>query len=271
MGNVLNNTISGNTAINNGGGMRICNGGSPEISFNEISGNNAPAGGGIYCDDQGTTPIIKHNNITACTAVYFGAGIHSEDGASPDIDSCTIQNNTGDGVANAITSTLSINYCNIYDNAGYAVRNFDQNYTLDAEYNWWGDASGPAGFGPGSGDSVSDYVDFDPWLTSPGVEEYEEAAAIVLNLEATPNPFRHYTTVRYTIHDPGYMIQNPTLSIYDASGRLVRSFRTTPYALRNTLSWDGRDDQNRMCNNGTYFVVLQADEHTTTQKILLIR
>jgi parallel beta-helix repeat protein len=271
MGTVLNNTISGNTAILNGGGIRICNGGSPEISFNEISGNNAPAGGGIYCDDLGTTPIIKNNIITACTAVYFGAGIHSEDGASPDIDSCTIRNNTGDGVSNSITSTLSINYCDIYDNTGYAVCNFDQNYTLDAENNWWGHASGPAGFGPGSGDSVSDYVDFDPWLTSPGVEEYEEAAAIVLNIEATPNPFHRYTTIRYTIHDPGYIIHNPTLSIYDASGRLVRTFRTTPYALRNTLSWDGRDDQNKMCGNGTYFVILQADDNTKAEKLMLVR
>jgi hypothetical protein len=32
--------------------------------------------------------------------------------------------------------------------------------------NWWGDASGPSGAGPGSGDTVSTNVAFSPWLTS---------------------------------------------------------------------------------------------------------
>jgi len=34
---------------------------------------------------------------------------------------------------------------------------------LDATYNWWGDASGPGGVGPGTGDNVSVNVDFAPW------------------------------------------------------------------------------------------------------------
>ena len=36
--------------------------------------------------------------------------------------------------------------------------------TVDARYNWWGDVSGPGGVGPGTGDPVSDYVLFYPWL-----------------------------------------------------------------------------------------------------------
>ena len=38
---------------------------------------------------------------------------------------------------------------------------------VDARDNWWGDASGPSGAGPGSGDAVTTNVDFNPWLTSP--------------------------------------------------------------------------------------------------------
>jgi parallel beta-helix repeat protein len=278
MGNVLNNTISGNTAINNGGGMRICNGGSPEISFNEISGNNAPAGGGIYCDDQGTTPIIKHNSITACTASYFGAGIHSEDAAAPDIDSCNIFDNFGDGVANSISSTLTINYCNIDGNTGYAVRNFNTNGTINAEYNWWGDASGPAGFGPGSGDSVSDYVDFDPWLADSvqglGIEELKIEAPLVLNLQITPNPFTQITEIRYQITDNGERNgeESANLRIYDASGRLVKDFgRTSVIGYPSSVRWYGDDNAGRKLPSGTYFISLRAETYTTTQKILLIR
>ncbi|UCG93261.1 MAG: T9SS type A sorting domain-containing protein, partial [candidate division WOR-3 bacterium] len=69
----------------------------------------------------------------------------------------------------------------------------------------------------------------------------------------------------------GYTIQDMTLGIYDAAGRLVKSFRITPYALRNTLSWDGRDDQNRMLSSGVYFVKLQADNYVATEKLLLVR
>jgi len=32
------------------------------------------------------------------------------------------------------------------------------------EFNWWGDATGPSGEGPGSGDSISTNIDYSPWL-----------------------------------------------------------------------------------------------------------
>jgi parallel beta-helix repeat protein len=268
MGTVLNNTISGNTAILNGGGMRISHGGSPEISFNEISGNNASVGGGIYCDDQGTTPIIKHNSITACTAVYYGAGIHSEDSASPDIDSCTIGYNTGDGVSNSITSTLEINYCNIFDNNGYAVRNFDPNYTLDAEYNWWGNPGGP------QAGAIFGQVDFDPWLTSPGVEEYKATAQFVMNLQVTPNPFSKLTTVNFSIEQKAESaLGGIELRIFDAAGRLVRDFsHAMPHApCAFQIRWYGDDNAGRKLPTGTYFVILQAGQHTVAKKLLLIR
>jgi parallel beta-helix repeat protein len=37
--------------------------------------------------------------------------------------------------------------------------------TVMAEKNWWGDASGPSGDGPGTGDTVIGNADYDPWKT----------------------------------------------------------------------------------------------------------
>ena len=36
----------------------------------------------------------------------------------------------------------------------------------DGTNNWWGDPSGPGGYGPGTGDDVSDYIIFDPWKSA---------------------------------------------------------------------------------------------------------
>lgn len=63
---------------------------------------------------------------------------------------------------------MHINFNNIVGNTGtgvYGVYNGGTG-TLDAVNNWWGDASGPthAGNPGGSGDAVSDNVDYDPWL-----------------------------------------------------------------------------------------------------------
>jgi hypothetical protein len=85
-----------------------------------------------------------------------------------------------------------------------------------------------------------------------GIEENTSRTA---NLFAIyPNPFRQTTNIRYTIHDPGYTMTTSTLSVYDAAGRLVRSFRITPDALRSTLSWDGRDAAGNNLAPGVYFI-----------------
>lgn len=57
---------------------------------------------------------------------------------------------------------------NIYNNPTWGLRNVDTDptYLINAECNWWGDPSGPSGAGSGSGDAVSNNVDYDPWELS---------------------------------------------------------------------------------------------------------
>jgi len=64
-------------------------------------------------------------------------------------------------------SNVVINTNCIAGNAGFGVNN-TATTIVNAEDNWWGNASGPyhATDNPsGTGDAVSDNVDFDPWLT----------------------------------------------------------------------------------------------------------
>ena len=63
-------------------------------------------------------------------------------------------------------NNIAINTNDIYDNTSFGVENGAAN-TINAERNWWGNASGPthASNPGGSGDAVSNNVDFDPWHT----------------------------------------------------------------------------------------------------------
>ena len=58
---------------------------------------------------------------------------------------------------------ITVNFNNIDGNSRYGVWN-QGGETLDATKNWWGDAGGPSGRGPGDGDAISTKVLYSPWL-----------------------------------------------------------------------------------------------------------
>jgi PGF-pre-PGF domain-containing protein len=60
---------------------------------------------------------------------------------------------------------IAVNGSTIAGN-GDGIRNNDSTLTVNAGRNWWGDATGPSGAGPGVGDSVSQNVTFDPFYVN---------------------------------------------------------------------------------------------------------
>jgi parallel beta-helix repeat protein len=90
-------------------------------------------------------------------------------------------------------STTGINNNCITGNADFGVKN-EATTDINAENDWWGDASGPfhTTLNPGgTGNAVSDGVDFDPWLSAP-IESVcpppDDEGPITSNVVATPNP-----------------------------------------------------------------------------------
>ncbi len=123
----------------------------------------------------GANSIISGNSIKGDN----GVAIHCEDGATPKILNNFISENHGDGILTE-SSSLPLVYDNIIvGNHGYGLRNADSSVILQATNNWWGDASGPAGEGSGSGDEVAGSVDFSGWRLSP----------VSLVVSAFVNPF----------------------------------------------------------------------------------
>jgi hypothetical protein len=117
----------------------------------------------------------------------------------------------------------------------------------------------------------------DAWLlkTEPDVGITENDAEHITNvtLSVTPNPFTHSTDIRYQITDDRQRTtkRNEHLRIYDTSGRLVRDFgQLSVIGHQLSVSWDGRDGQNRKVGSGVYLLEFKTEGHSLFEKLVLI-
>lgn len=86
--------------------------------------------------------------------------------------------------------------------------------------------------------------------------------------EPVPNLFSDAVDLSYFL--PSAM--HVSLVIYDITGRLVTKLvEGEVEAGVHTLRWDGRDNVNRRCASGIYFVRFEADKYLATKKVVLIR
>lgn len=116
--------------------------------------NNGDYGYYIYTQGDGDLSVT----LPGDTITGHDTGIYLEDTA---------------GGASTSSYSISANYNDISGNTTYGINNTISAVTVDAEDNWWGDATGP--YHPttnsgGLGDQVSDYVDYDPWGGNSPVE-----------------------------------------------------------------------------------------------------
>ena len=80
------------------------------------------------------------------------------------IENNTITNNSY-GIYSEDGNKMVVYRNKFSNNAEYGIYN-GGSIIIDAECNWWGDASGPGDKGPGSGDNVTLYVDYNPWYNT---------------------------------------------------------------------------------------------------------
>jgi hypothetical protein len=135
------------------------------------------------------------------------------------IESCIVSNNAHFGILKDDLGFLQIRHCDIFCNTRYGVRTWGTNI-IDAEHNWWGHSSGPyhPDSNPGGlGDTVSDYVDFIPWLTSPGVEEQP----IVKSIE------KREALCATIIHGHLQLPRDRKCKVFDITGRVVAPDKIT--------------------------------------------
>lgn len=132
------------------------------LDFCTIEYGGSDGLGCLYFDAFATGTITR-SKIWA----NLSHGIECRDHASPSLAGCSILDNVGSGIRTQDSSAPTISYSNIAGNFLYGVENLDPLLTIDAEDNWWGSPTGPGGAGPGTGDSVTAWVDYEPWSDAP--------------------------------------------------------------------------------------------------------
>ena len=121
---------------------------------------------GFYLDTN------SHNNLSKCQSRDVsadqgeGVGLKFNNTGPAYLNDSFVRDN-GIGVLCENGSALGAHWNSIEGNTVYGVWNKDSAVTVNAENNYWGVDSGPSGEGPGTGDKVSQYVDFDPWTGIP--------------------------------------------------------------------------------------------------------
>jgi hypothetical protein len=113
------------------------------ITRNTITGTGAAGGFGISLLGLATNAAITNNTVTNMDYSFKGR------------------------VWNGHLATGTVLNCNSFSSNNTGM-DWPGPSVLNAQNNWWGNASGPSGAGGGSGDRVSTNVNFFPWLLSSG-------------------------------------------------------------------------------------------------------
>ena len=209
------NRIIGNTIADSG----VLNGVGIEVGVIAGTGNPPESVPGILAATLGAIhdTIISENTVMG---EYFGLYLYNLTGT--DVYNNILSGNTSVGIGLWDGNIDNVfRYNSIAGNA-YGLYN-GTGSLVDAALNWWGDASGPSGEGPGSGDAVSSDVIFSPWLgidpdgdpLLPGVQITGPQTIIVAPIDPEPAggylnaaivgsndlPFDDVIEVRHGIYD----------------------------------------------------------------------
>ena len=102
--------------------------------------------------------------------------------------------------------------------------------------------------------------------TPVAVDDPAAAPAAGLALSSLPNPFHGTTELRFALASAlPYEV-----TVFDAAGKRVTTFRGIGRAGANAVRWDGRDEQGRKASAGVYHYRLVANGLAESRKVVLL-
>ncbi|MEO0076985.1 MAG: right-handed parallel beta-helix repeat-containing protein, partial [candidate division WOR-3 bacterium] len=214
---ITNNNITGVKAYRRGISLWNGDAAAGEISNVVITGNTITGTGpntencrGIQIINKITNATITNNTITNTYEAIKGFDYSPGSGPS---------------------TNILLNYNNIYNNH-FGVSWPWSTAELNAKNNWWGHASGPyhSTNPTGQGDTISDYVDYSPWL----------------GYQVGTSPMTYYVNTTGTIQE-AIAVASAGDSIIVTPGTYNE---TITFATVNNLTITGSDPSNRPIVNG---------------------
>jgi hypothetical protein len=111
-----------------------------------------------------------------------------------------------------------------------------------------------------------DYLDVPPDATATGVPDVPLRNKLSL---ASPNPLNPSTVIAYSVKEGGPV----AIRVFDTAGRVVRTLldEESESGVAGTVVWDGRDDRGEHCASGVYFYRIEAQDFTSTKKMVLLK
>lgn len=105
---------------------------------------------------------------------------------------------------------------------------------------------------------------------STGISEVGSQTAGFVSV--SPNPFTRTTRIRFLILDTGYSINDPCVTIYDAAGRLAKSFYpvSSIHNQESVLVWDGTDQSGKRLPAGVFFAGIKTGSGVHLAKIIKV-
>ncbi len=167
------NIITGNNLYRNKRGIFL-----RETSKNEISGNR------IWDNEEGIRAVSIKYSVIFPNTIFKGnviqrneIGMKFQSSTLANISENILSDNDIGILFDGYNMDHSIHDNYIHGNHDWGI-NTTGGITLNATGNWWGSDTGPfhsTDNPSGKGDSVTDYVGFDPWMSQPGDHYYPTA------------------------------------------------------------------------------------------------
>jgi len=98
-------------------------------------------------------------------------------------------------------------------------------------------------------------------------EDEAQSPEAVSCIIAYPNPFRQSGVVTFETTLKANEIG--TITIYNLKGQKVKTFEVN--AKISKLTWNSKDENNRLCASGVYFYRLSTNKHKETKKLFILK
>ncbi|HOY31459.1 MAG TPA: T9SS type A sorting domain-containing protein [Bacteroidales bacterium] len=113
-------------------------------------------------------------------------------------------------------------------------------------------------------DSVSVPVTFQVVNTS----RVDENTTLRFNLQASPNPFTHQTTISFILDQPSAI----SLSIFDLNGKKIKTLASGDFSAGiHKIIWDGTGENHQNTPSGIYYYRFIGEDAAISQRIILMK